>query len=120
MGIAYMFPGQGSQSVGMREKVGAVSDHQKDLFARADDILGFSLSNLIDQGPEAELTRTSNAQPALLVTGIACAMALDERGIRADAAMGHSLGEYTALVHAGVLSFDDGVRIVRRLSLIHI
>jgi len=114
MGTAYMFPGQGSQSVGMREKIGAMSDRQKDLFARADDILGYSLSDLIDRGPEDELTRTSNAQPALLVTGIAFAMALDERGMKADAAMGHSLGEYTALVHAGVISFDDGVRIVRR------
>ncbi|MBN1496388.1 MAG: ACP S-malonyltransferase [Spirochaetes bacterium] len=109
----YMFPGQGSQSVGMRAKLGAMSSEQKELFSAADYILGFPLSALIDDGPDEELTRTSNTQPALLVMGLAFAMALDARGNRADLVMGHSLGEYTALAHGGVIDFKDAVRIVR-------
>jgi [acyl-carrier-protein] S-malonyltransferase len=110
----YMFPGQGSQSVGMRGKLGAMTSEQKELFSAADYILGFPLSALIDEGPDEELTRTPNTQPALLVMGTAFAKALDSRGRRADIVMGHSLGEYTALVHCGVIDFKDAVRIVRR------
>ncbi len=110
----YMFPGQGSQSVGMRGRLGGLSDSQRELFIEADGILGFSLGELIDSGPEEELTRTSNAQPALLVMGVAFARGLDDRGEKADIVMGHSLGEYAALVHGGVIDFEDAVRIVRR------
>lgn len=110
----YMFPGQGSQSVGMRSKLGALTSEQKELFSAADYILGFPLSALIDEGPDGELTRTPNTQPALLVMGTAFALALDARGHKADIVMGHSLGEYTALVHGGVIDFRDAVRIVRR------
>ncbi len=110
----YMFPGQGSQSVGMRSRIGAMTEEQKELFSTADYVLGFHLSVLIDEGPDEELTRTSNTQPALLVMGIAFARGLDCRGHRADIVMGHSLGEYAALVHGGVIEFRDAVRIVRR------
>lgn len=110
----FMFPGQGSQSMGMRERLGALTDRQKELFAAADGLLGFSLSGLIDGGPEEELTRTSNTQPALLVMGTAFARAIEDRGHRADIVMGHSLGEYAALVQCGVIEFTDAVRIVRR------
>ncbi len=110
----YMFPGQGSQSVGMRSKLGALTSEQKELFSAADYILGFPMSAMIDEGPDEELTRTPNTQPALLVMGTAFAMALDGRGHRADVVMGHSLGEYTALVHGGVIDFKDAVKIVRR------
>jgi len=110
----YMFPGQGSQSVGMRSKLGTLTSEQKELFSAADYLLGFPLSALIDEGPDGELTRTPNTQPALLVMGTAFAMALDARGFKADIVMGHSLGEYTALVHCGVIEFNDAVRIVRR------
>ncbi len=110
----YMFPGQGSQSVGMRAKLGAMTSEQKEIFSAADYLLGFSLSALIDNGPDQELTRTSNTQPALLVMGLAFGMALDARGHRADMVMGHSLGEYAALAHAGVIEFKDAVRIVRK------
>jgi [acyl-carrier-protein] S-malonyltransferase len=110
----YMFPGQGSQSVGMRAKLGTMTSEQKELFTAADYILGFPLSVLMDEGPDEELTRTSNTQPSLLVMGLAYARALDARGYRADIVMGHSLGEYTALVHGGVIDFSDAVRIVRR------
>lgn len=110
----YMFPGQGSQSVGMRSKLGAMTEEQKELFSAADYVLGFHLSVLIDEGPDDELTHTSNTQPALLVMGTAFARGLDGRGHRADIVMGHSLGEYAALVHGGVIEFQDAVRIVRR------
>jgi [acyl-carrier-protein] S-malonyltransferase len=110
----YMFPGQGSQSVGMRAKLGTMTEEQKDLFSTADFALGFPLSLLIDEGPDEELIRTSNTQPALLVMGIAFSRALDAAGHRADIVLGHSLGEYTALVHGGVIDFKDAVRIVRK------
>ena len=109
-----MFPGQGSQSVGMRSKLGVMSEEQKEIFSTADYILGFPLSVLIDTGPDEELTRTSNTQPALLVMGMAFSRALDERDNRADIVMGHSLGEYAALVHSGVIDFKDAIRIVRK------
>jgi len=114
----FMFPGQGSQVVGMRGALSAAGPEIGHLFAAADEVLGFPLSGLIDNGPLEELTRTSNAQPALLVTGIAFARSLEARGRRADIAMGHSLGEYTALVHAGVLDFRDALRVVRRRGLL--
>ncbi len=116
MGVktVYMFPGQGSQSVGMRARLGAMTEEQSELFSEADRLLGFSLTRLIDEGPEEDLTRTSNAQPALLVMGIAFARALDARGEKADIVMGHSLGEYAALTHGGVIDFSDALRIVRR------
>jgi [acyl-carrier-protein] S-malonyltransferase len=110
----YMFPGQGSQSVGMRSRLGAMTSEQKELFSAADYLLGFPLSALIDDGPDEELTRTSNTQPALLVMGLAFGKAIDARGNRADIVMGHSLGEYTALTHGGAIDFKDAVRIVRK------
>jgi [acyl-carrier-protein] S-malonyltransferase len=110
----YMFPGQGSQSVGMRSKLGVMSEEQKEIFSTADYILGFPLSVLIDSGPDEELTRTSNTQPALLVMGMAFSRALDERDNRAEIVMGHSLGEYAALVYSGVIDFKEAVRIVRK------
>jgi [acyl-carrier-protein] S-malonyltransferase len=110
----YMFPGQGSQSVGMRSKLGVMSEEQKEIFSTADYILGFPLSVLIDTGPDEDLTRTTNTQPALLVMGMAFSRALDERGNRAEIVMGHSLGEYTALVYSRVIDFKDAIRIVRK------
>jgi [acyl-carrier-protein] S-malonyltransferase len=81
-------------------------------FEEADDALGYSLSKIIAEGPDAELTRTANTQPALVTVSIAWADALKERGIEADIAAGHSLGEYAALVYAGALRFADAVRLV--------
>jgi len=110
---AFLFPGQGAQSVGMREKLGSLSARQQELFRQAEKVLGFALDKLIDEGPEFELTRTSNAQPALLVMDLAHAEGLRARGREADAVLGHSLGEYAALVWAGTLAFEDALRLVR-------
>jgi len=110
----FMFPGQGSQYVGMQEKLLSYDAGLISVFDETDEILGFELSNIIKNGPEEELTKTSNTQPALLATGIAFSRAMEKLGYSADLVMGHSLGEYTALVYSGVLSFKDGIELVRK------
>jgi [acyl-carrier-protein] S-malonyltransferase len=103
---AFLFPGQGSQKVGMAKGL------PRDRFAQADEALGYPLSSIINDGPEAELTRTANTQPAILATSLAWVDVLRARGIEADVAAGHSLGEYSALVYANALTFEDAVRLV--------
>jgi [acyl-carrier-protein] S-malonyltransferase len=118
MTIAYLFPGQGSQHVGMGARLAAVSPAARRVFAEADDVLGFALSRLCWEGPDDELTATANAQPALLVSSVAAWRAGVEDGVwEAEPpafVAGHSLGEYSALVAAGSLTFPDAVRLVRR------
>ncbi|MCM3131942.1 ACP S-malonyltransferase [Paenibacillus polysaccharolyticus] len=111
--IAFVFPGQGSQKVGMAKDAYESVPASAEVFRTADEALGFSLSNLIFEGPDTELKQTSNTQPALLTASIALLEAFKEKGIEADYAAGHSLGEYSALVAAGVISFEDAVQIVR-------
>jgi [acyl-carrier-protein] S-malonyltransferase len=116
MQVAWLFPGQGSQAVGMGKDVLDASAAARDVFARADAALGESLSRLILEGPEDQLTLTANAQPAIVTTSTAVLAAIRER--HPDLALprfaaGHSLGEYSALVAAGALSLEDAVRLVR-------
>ncbi len=115
---AFVFPGQGSQYVGMTTKLGPATLAQQSLFGHADQALGFPLLQLIEEGPEDELIKTSNAQPALLVVGLAAALALQERGYQPEIVMGHSLGEYTALVFAGVIAFSDALKLVRKRGML--
>jgi [acyl-carrier-protein] S-malonyltransferase len=115
--IAFVFPGQGAQYVGMGESVAARYPAAAALFARASAVLGFDLLALCAQGPEARLRATENTQPAVLVTALACAAALEAHGVRPDAVAGLSLGEYAALVSAGVLDFEDAVWLVRQRGM---
>jgi len=112
--LALLFPGQGSQEVGMGRDVCEASAAAREVFERADETLGFSLSKLCFEGPEEELRRTEIQQPALLTTSIALLRALEEAGAALVPAyvLGHSLGEYSALVAAGALAFEDGVALV--------
>lgn len=112
--VALLFPGQGSQFVGMGRDLIASSAAARRTFEEADDILGFPLSRLCQEGPEAMLTATSNAQPAILVHSIAVLRTLEDRFGDVTCAAGHSLGEFSAYVAAGALSFGDAVRTVRR------
>jgi [acyl-carrier-protein] S-malonyltransferase len=114
MSVAFVFPGQGSQKVGMGKALAAACDASREAFEVADAALGFSLSQLCFEGPEQELQLTANTQPAILTASVAAQRALAARGLRPRWVAGHSLGEYSALVTAGALSLADAVRLVRR------
>ncbi len=111
--LAFVFPGQGSQQVGMGRQLYERYDFVRALFEQADQTLDFSLTDLIFNGPEDELQKTANAQPAILTVSVAMNELYKRNGIKPDAAAGHSLGEYSALVAAGALRFQDAVRLVR-------
>lgn len=112
--IGFVFPGQGSQSVGMGLELAEQYESVRAFYEKADEALQFSLSDLIFQGPQEKLTLTANAQPALLTTSIAIMSRLQQFDIKPNYVAGHSLGEYSALVAGGMLDFEDAVCIVRK------
>ena len=114
MKTAFIFPGQGSQFVGMGKSLAARFETAREIFHVADQALGFSLTQLCFDGPAEELQRTENTQPAMLTVSIAAYRVLEEQGLRPDCVAGHSLGEYSALVSSGSLDFADAVRLVRK------
>ena len=113
--LAFVFPGQGSQEIGMGQELANNVPEARSVYDKANDILGFPLSDLCFSGPEADLNDTINTQVAIFVTSMATLAALRSAGYTAqpDYVAGHSLGEYSAYVAAGVLSFEDGLNLVR-------
>jgi [acyl-carrier-protein] S-malonyltransferase len=114
MRIAFVFPGQGSQAVGMGRALAEAFAESRRVFDTADRALQSDISRLCFEGPEADLQLTANTQPAILATSIAAWSVLEDRGLRPDFVAGHSLGEYSALVAAGALSLEDALKTVRR------
>ena len=111
--IAFLFPGQGSQSVGMGRELADKYPVARRTFEEADEALGYKLSELCFEGPEEKLKLTEITQPAILTASVAAWRVLQEKGVKADYVAGHSLGEYSAHVAAGTLTFADAVRTVR-------
>ena len=114
MKTAFVFPGQGSQKVGMLKDLYEAYPIVRERFAQADEALGYSISQLCFEGPDTELVKTANTQPAILTASVACYEVLKEKDFTPDIVGGHSLGEYSALVAAGVLDFKDAVYVVHK------
>jgi [acyl-carrier-protein] S-malonyltransferase len=112
--VAFCFPGQGSQAIGMGRALHDASPAARQVFEEGSDALAFDLARLCFQGPESALQLTANTQPAVLTVSVAAARVLAEHGLEPAIVAGHSLGEYSALVAAGALSFRDAVTAVRR------
>ena len=114
MKIAFMFPGQGSQTVGMGKDIYERYNEAKEIYEKASEILNMDVAKLCFEGEQEELNKTKNAQIAILVTSLAILEVLKNNGVEADICTGLSLGEYTALIYSGYLSFEDGIKLIQK------
>lgn len=114
MKVAFLFPGQGAQYIGMGKDFVGKFGVSKEIYERANEVLGYNIMQLCFEGPESELMKTENTQPAILVTSVAILKVIEEAGVKCDITAGLSLGEYTALVKAKSLSFEDAIKVVKK------
>ena len=114
MKIAFMFPGQGSQTVGMGKDIYEKYSEAKEIYDKASEILNIDVAKLCFEGEQEELNKTKNAQIAILVTSLAILEVLKNNGVEADICTGLSLGEYTALIYSGYLSFEEGIKLIQK------
>jgi [acyl-carrier-protein] S-malonyltransferase len=112
--IAFLFAGQGAQYPGMGKELYNSFEAARKVYDKANEVLGMDIKNLCFEGPDSELAKTENTQPAILTTSIAIAFVLKEHNIHADYAAGLSLGEYSALTYSDVFSFEDGLRLIQK------
>lgn len=114
MKIAFIYPGQGAQYTGMGKEIYENFAEAREVFEEANDALKYDITRLCFEGPDEELMKTENTQPAILTVSIALTKVLSKRGLKADVTAGLSLGEYSSLVYSGVLSFKDAVKLVKK------
>ena len=112
--IGFLFPGQGAQCVGMGKDIYEQYEEARDVYNKAEKILGIDVKRLCFEGPEEELMKTENTQIAMLTTSLAILAVLEKNNIRAEMATGLSLGEYSALIYGGILKFEDGVKLIQK------